>query len=194
VNSILALLLGSCVLFAAPPAPPPVPLPPGYHGPVPAPPRPSPYPAGYVCHAAAVSIDAYGNIYKNGAKLGQGAESFQAACNGDVAWRDGFEHLYRNDVEIDGGSFVEAPYEIAFNTGDVIWGDSGSGLYKNGKKLGDALRVELNGMTGDVGWLDSSNVLYKNDRRLASDVSTFWFQDGRLRWTDLSGKTYSERG
>jgi hypothetical protein len=194
VKTILALLLASPLVFAAPPASPPVPLPPGYHGPVPAP-RPIPqFPEGYQCRPAAVVLDSYGNLYKDGKKLGQGVKEFKADCIGGVAWRDGFSHVYRNETEIDGGSFVESPFQIAFNTGDVIWGDSSSGLYKNGKKLGDAIRVELNGLTGDAAWLDSDNNLYKNDSRRASGVSNFWFKDtfGKLQWQDFYGKTFED--
>jgi hypothetical protein len=194
VKTILALLLASSPLFAAPPAPPQVPLPPGYHGPIPAP-RPRPlYPEGYECHPAKVELDSYGNLYKDGTKIGQGVKDYKADCIGNVAWKDGFDHLYRNTSQIDGGSFVESTYEIAFNTGDVIWGDSSSGLYKNGKLLGNAVRVEMNGLTGDVAWMDSDNQLYKNVGRRASAVSYFWFKNdfGKLQWQDFYGKTFED--
>jgi hypothetical protein len=206
VKTTLALLIAvPLAVWAAPPAQPPVPLPPGYHGPVPAPPRVSPYPPGYSCRAAKVVIDDFGDIYKDDTKLGSGAQDFKAACNGDVAWRDAYEHVRRNTQDL-GGSVQT--YEIAFNTGnvawldtdgslfrdevrlggsisqwqlvgftgDVVWTDTAQRIYKNGRALGNgAVRFDVSRFTGTVGWLDVSNNLYKEDRKIASDVSTFSF-------------------
>lgn len=160
-----------------------------------------------------------GEIFKNGEKLGRNASSYQANCDGLVAWRDSYGDLYADtrkiadrvseyDVAWHGDVLVwkdshgdlhrgteslgrVSNYTFVKFTGDVVWKDSWGDLYRNREKFGRAGNYRVAARTGDVAWQDSYGILHLNARELGRSQS--WQisdRTGTVGWIDSFRNLY----
>jgi hypothetical protein len=148
-------------------------------------------PAGQLpenCASMPVLYVRNGDLYKNGKKLGSNASAYKGACSGDVAWRDSYGHVYKNETEL-GGSVSD--FRIALYTGDVVWTSSYGSLYKNSTEIGRAQIFMVADWTGDVAWRDNYGTLYKNSAKLGG-ASRFQVagHTGDVVWSDNYGGLY----
>ena len=129
-----------------------------------------------------------GDLYKNGKLVGNNVSSYKGACSGEVAWRDSYGRVYKDQAEL--GRSV-SDFRIALYTGDVVWTDSYGRLYKNKTEIGGAQVFLLADWTGDVAWRDSYGRLYKNAKELGS-ANRFQIagHTGDVVWSDSYGTLY----
>ncbi len=117
------------------------------------------------CSNMPVMYTRNGDLYKNGQKLGSNVSSYKAACSGDVAWRDGYGAIYKNETNLGDSS---RNFEIALYTGDVFWRNSYGRLYKDSSEIGNARTFAVADHTGDIAWRDNYGRLYKNGIELGN--------------------------
>lgn len=142
------------------------------------------------CVRPIVHIDHFGDIFRDGQRLGANAREFRTSCSGEVAWTDSSGRLRKNEAEI--ASSIRA-YELAWNTGALVWVDSGGRLHKDAVELGAFRSYSINGYTGDVLWIDLSDRLHKNGEPLGASFhreSRMALFTGDAAWCDASGMLY----
>ena len=160
-----------------------------------------------------------GEIFKNGVVLGRNASSYQANCDGLVAWQDHYGDLYSEnrkvadrvtqyDVAWYGDMLVWKDsygnlhrgnddlgrvdsYTFVKYTGDVVWKNGWGDLYRNREKFGRAGNYLVAARTGDVAWLDGFGTLHRNGVELGRSQS--WQisdRTGDVGWLDSFRNLY----
>lgn len=135
-----------------------------------------------------------GEISKNGVVIGRNAQSYQANCDGLVAWKNSYGELYRGDRRVASnisqydvawfGDVIvwrDSSGELSLNgdnlgrvqsytfvkyTGDVVWQDGWGELNRNREKFGRAQSYAVAARTGDVAWVNGFGVLHRNGLEL----------------------------
>lgn len=160
-----------------------------------------------------------GEIFKNGVSLGRSASSYQANCDGLVAWQDSYGDLYSESRKVadrvsqydvawfgdvlvwkdsydnlhrggDDMGRVES-YTFVKYTGDVVWKDSWGDLSRNHEKFGRAGSYLVAARTGDVAWQDGFGTLHRNNQELGR-AQNWQISDrtGDVGWVDSYRNLY----
>lgn len=129
-----------------------------------------------------------GDIYKNGTLLGRSASSYQANCDGLVAWLSLHGELFREAARI---SRDASQYDVAWHGDVIVWKTSGGDLYRNDVKLGHAASLVFVKRTGDVVWQDGWGYLHHNETRLGrAQGYRVAARTGDVAWQDGFGTLY----
>ena len=100
-----------------------------------------------------------GEIFKNGISLGRNASSYQANCDGLVAWQDNYGDLYSENRKV---ADRVSHYDVAWYGDMLVWKDSYGNLHRGNDDLGRVESYTFVKYTGDVIWKDSWGDLYRN--------------------------------
>lgn len=140
------------------------------------------------CANLPVVVIRNGEISKNGALLGRSASSYQANCDGLVAWKNSYGELYRETQRLDSNV---SQFDVAWHGDVVVWRDSYGELHRNGETFGRVDRYTFVKYTGDVVWVNSHGELHRNRESLGRAQSyAVASRTGDVAWINSFGVLY----
>lgn len=140
------------------------------------------------CANLPVVVIRNGEISKNGALLGRSATSYEANCDGLVAWRNSYGELYRETQRL---SSSVSSFDVAWHGDVIVWRDSYGELHRNGESFGRVDRYTFVKYTGDVVWLDSHGELHRNRESFGRAQSfAVASRTGDVAWVNSFGVLY----
>lgn len=126
-----------------------------------------------------------GQISKNGVLLGRNASSYEANCDGLVAWKNSYGELYRETQRM--GSNI-SEFDVAWHGDVLVWRDSYGTLRRNGEDFGRVERYTFVKYTGDLVWLNGHGELHRNRQKLGrSQQYAVAARTGDVAWRDSFG-------